>query len=76
VDTSKFNEKGTDLFNFSPPYNTPGNDCRTNRCKGQAGSAVFQSSALLSKSQVNQSSVLQIPLAPELNRYVAKQKSK
>ncbi len=38
------------------------------RCKGLAGNAVFRNSTLLLKSQVNQSSVLQIPPAPELER--------
>ncbi len=40
----------------------------TKRCKGQAGSAVFRNSTLQSNSQINQSSMLQIPLAPELER--------
>lgn len=44
----------------------------TKRCKGQAGSAVFRNSALQSCSQMNQSPVLQIPLAPELKRYIAR----
>jgi hypothetical protein len=37
--------------------------------KGLATSAVYRSSALPSGSQIYQSSVLQITLAPELERY-------
>jgi len=40
--------------------------------KGQAGSAVFRSSALLPNSQVNRSWMLQIPLAPDCGRYTRK----
>jgi len=38
--------------------------------KGFAGIAVFRSSALLANLQVNQNWLLQIPLAPELKRYI------
>jgi hypothetical protein len=39
-------------------------------CKGQAGTAVFRSSALLPKFSVIQNLVLQTPLAPEPGRYI------
>jgi len=44
------------------------NQWLTKRCKGLAGSAIFRSSLLLPKYQVNQNSVVQNPLAPEFNR--------
>ncbi len=50
------------------------NDGRTRRCNGQAGSAVFRNPALQSSSQINQSSVLQTPLAAELNVSLKKEK--
>ena len=37
--------------------------------KGQAGSVVFRSSALLPNFQVNQNWLLQFPLAPDCGRY-------
>ena len=42
--------------------------CRTMQFKGQAGSAVFRHSSLLPNSQVDQSWLLQIPLAPDCGR--------